>query len=168
MGFLSEFFGFDGRIDRLGYLWRSLVAGASIGGAGAAAFLGLLFVAQPQGLTGVDVWSERLLTGFALLALWAGLALASRRLRDMGLEPVYVVPLFVALWVVDQALIAPLSRIQPESFGVLEDGWEALRWFVAVPLLFWPGRAAAASPPAAKASFEPAAPTQQLNWRQGG
>ena len=100
-----------------------------------------------------------------LLALWsAKWRWPACRLRDMGLEPAHIVPLYAALWVVNVALLQPLSRQQPDAFGSLELGWAALQALAAIPLLFWPGREAAAP----QAHFDRAEPTAYLNWRGDG
>jgi uncharacterized membrane protein YhaH (DUF805 family) len=164
MGVLGEFLGFDGRINRLGYLWRSIVA--MIGIAVSAAAGGFLFavVLRPQSVTGDETWLQWLTTGLVLLGLWAGFALATRRLRDMGLEPAHIVPVWAALWVVNTVLLAPMSDMWPQHYGLIENGWTALQSLVAISLLFWPSRRTAEP---VRAAYEPAEPTQYLNWRGG-
>ncbi|HEX3916623.1 MAG TPA: DUF805 domain-containing protein [Caulobacteraceae bacterium] len=166
MGAFGELFGFDGRITRLGFLWRLIVSVVGVSvltGAGVAA---LIFLIGPQSLYGApDSWMRWLIIGLALLSLWISVALASRRLRDMGLEPVYIIPLYAALWVVDTVLLQPLSLLQPQTYGALEDGWSALQLLTLIPLLFWPSRAKAEPP---RPVYEPAQPTAYLNWRDGG
>ena len=165
MGAFGEFLGFDGRISRLGYLWRSVVAALGIGVLAAGGVFAMIVV-RPQSVTGgVDAWMQWLITGLTLFGLWIGIALAGRRLRDMGLEPAYIVPFWVALWVVNTVLLAPMSDLWPQRYHALEDGWAVLQFMSALPLLFWPGR-----PPAepVRTGYEPAEPTQYLNWRGGG
>jgi uncharacterized membrane protein YhaH (DUF805 family) len=93
---MGEFFGFDGRINRLGYLWRSVAVMLALGLVAVGAVAAGVFVLRPRGLADLEVWGQRLAMAMALLTLWSGLALASRRLRDMGLEPAHVVPLYAA------------------------------------------------------------------------
>jgi uncharacterized membrane protein YhaH (DUF805 family) len=164
MGVLGDLFSFDGRTGRLGFLWRALLGALVIGGSGALAAAAIYFVLRPQSLTGADTWMQWLMTGALLLGLWNGFALASRRLRDIGLEPTHFLPLFAALWVVNEALVAPLSQLQPQAYGALEAGWELISCAGLLPLLFWPGRAPNAP---ARPHYEPAEPTQYLNWRGG-
>jgi uncharacterized membrane protein YhaH (DUF805 family) len=161
---MGVFFGFDGRINRLGYLWRSVVVALALGLIAAGGALSIVFVLRPQGFAGLEVWGQRLTMAMVLLGLWSGLALASRRLRDMGLEPAYVVPLYVALWVVNTVLVEPLARLYPEDFGLLEGGWFGLQLLVAIPLLFWPSRA---PPQRTPAEFGRAEPTAYADWRGG-
>jgi uncharacterized membrane protein YhaH (DUF805 family) len=162
MGVFGEFFGFDGRINRLGYLWRSIVVAVALGALGVAGVVTIGAVLHPDGLTGAGPWPARMITGLTLLALWSNFALTSRRLRDMGVEPAYVMPAYAALWVVNTVLLEPMSRIDPARFGLMEAGWVGLQWLALVPLLFWPTRAA---PLPVAGAFEPAGPTAYLDWR---
>jgi uncharacterized membrane protein YhaH (DUF805 family) len=165
MGAFGELLGFEGRINRLGYLWRTIAVGIALAVLLVAAFVALVFLVKPLGLGGYEAGLHWLIVGGVLLALWASLALASRRLRDMGLEPVYFVPIYAALWVVNSVLVAPMSQLQPDRFGLLEIGWGGFQLLTAIPLLFWPGRRA---PAPVIAGYEPTAPTSQMDWRASG
>src|SRR5579862_5749234 len=115
MGAFGELFGFDGRIDRLGFLWRGAVAAAAI----AALAVGAIWLTRtldPGGVGGVSGYDREIITCAVLLGLWASFALAARRLRDMGLEPAHVVPLYAALWVINEVLLEPMSRLDPRDF----------------------------------------------------
>jgi uncharacterized membrane protein YhaH (DUF805 family) len=162
MGAISELLGFEGRISRLGYFWRSVavvigIVALALGGAAAASSL-----VRPLGLGDYEEASRWLATTVLLLVLWSSFALASRRLRDMGAEPVHILPLFAALWVVNTVLLEPLSRMHPGGFGILEGSWAVLQTAAAIPLLFWPSRPA---PTPAAAGYEPTGPTAYLDWR---
>jgi uncharacterized membrane protein YhaH (DUF805 family) len=161
---MGEFFGFDGRINRVGYLWRSVVVALALGLIAVGGVATIVFGLRPQGLANLEVWSQRLTVGMVLLGLWSGLALASRRLRDMGLEPAYVAPVYAALWVVNTVLVAPMARLDPDDFGLLEGGWIGLQLLIAVPLLFWPSRAPVEIAPP---EFARAEPTAYADWRGG-
>jgi len=163
MGAFSEFFGFDGRIVRLGYLWRAIAVTVALAGLTVAGVVGLASMVRPLGGGLYDAWLRRLDLIMTLVALWAGLALATRRLRDMGLEPAHIVPIFGTLWVADTVLLRPLARLHPESFGVVENGWWALQLLAALPLLFWPTGARRETTPA---EFARAEPTSYMNWRE--
>ena len=163
MGVFGEFFGFGGRISRLGYLWRSVVVSLGLAVLAVIAIVALFTVAHPASETVFEAWLQWLVLAAMLLALWSGFALASRRLRDMGFEPTHIVPIFAALWVVNTVLLQPLARLHPADFGLLEVGWAALQLLAAVPLLFWPGRAAPEVPAPA---YAPTEPTAYLNWRE--
>ncbi|HLY79901.1 MAG TPA: DUF805 domain-containing protein [Caulobacteraceae bacterium] len=162
MGAISELFGFEGRIGRVGYLCRSIAVVALVLALALEGSAALMRLVRPMGLGDYESANHALTIGVALLALWSSLALASRRLRDMGLEPAHILPLFVALWVVNTVLLEPLSRLRPDSFGVLETSWAALQAAAMLPLLFWPGRSSARIAPA---GYEPSGPTAYLDWR---
>ena len=163
MGAFGEFFGFDGRVNRLGYLGRSIVMVVVLGAMTGVALWVTTFILDPYGLTGSHRrrWGHHYRCAF-LLGLWSSFALATRRLRDIGLEPVHIVPLYAALWVVNAVLLEPLSRLQPREFGMLEGGWIALQWLGAAPLLFWPASTRQLVGPG---EYSHAEPTAYLNWR---
>jgi uncharacterized membrane protein YhaH (DUF805 family) len=165
MGAFGKLFGFDGRISRLGYLGRGLAAAIGVivlaTGGGAA----LVFVVRPTGLGGFESGAQWLTIAIILLWLWSSFALATRRLRDMGLEPTHIVPLYGAFWVVGVGLLTPLSRFHPESFGVMETTWMTLQGAAMIPLLLWPSRQSQAELPTA---YEPPQPTAYMNWRDHG
>lgn len=165
MGAIGEFFGFEGRISRLGYFWRSLALGVGVVTLALGGAAGLTMLVRPLGLGDYEEGSRWLTIAVALVALWSSFALASRRLRDMGLEPVHIVPLFAALWVVNTELLQPLSRLRPDSFGLLEGSWAMLQIIAALPLLLWPGRPARAPAPR---MFEPLHYTSPADWRGHG
>jgi uncharacterized membrane protein YhaH (DUF805 family) len=163
VGAVGQLFSFDGRINRLGYLLRSLAALLLLSAVCGLALLAVAFIIRPDGVAGMSLWFERVTLAVSLFALWSGFALASRRLRDMGLEPAYIIPAYAALWVINTVLLAPLSRLDPDDYGAPEMAWEVLRFLAAIPLLFWPGRARREQPgPAEYAHVEP---TAYINWR---
>jgi uncharacterized membrane protein YhaH (DUF805 family) len=162
MGAFGELFGFDGRVSRQGYLWRMLLVGL---GVGALAFAGgavLAMGVRPMGLGRFDAGGRGLAFVIAFLAMWSSAALASRRVRDMGFEPVHVVPAYIALWVVYTVLLHPLIQQRPAMYGLLTACWAMLQVVPMFWLLFWPGRPEAARLPP---GYEPTQPTAYLNWR---
>jgi uncharacterized membrane protein YhaH (DUF805 family) len=163
MGAFGEIFGFDGRVSRMGYLWRSALAVFIIAVIAGLAVWTMTYALAPEGLAGPVNFENDVITGAVLLVLWSSFALATRRLRDMGVEPVYVVPIYAALWVVNSALLEPLSQLQPARFGAVEGGWMALQWLIAIPLIFWPpSNRARPAPP----GYQPVAESGYLNWRE--
>ncbi len=84
----------------------------------------------------------------------------------MGLEPTHIVPVCAALWVVNEALLAPLSVVEPLTYGPLENGWIALQWLAALPLLLWPSRQGAERA-ATAAGYPGSGSTHYLDWRGG-
>jgi len=166
MGVFYEFFGFNGRINRLGYLWRSIVILTVLTIVAVAGTAALAVAFRPQSVLGAVDLGREVLTGVFLLVLWSSFALSTRRLRDIGLEPAHIVPLYAALWVINTVLLQPMSLSDPRDFAGLEYGWVALQWLGALPLLFWPSRE---MPPAPTRRYdEPAQPTTYLNWRETG
>lgn len=162
MGGLGELFGFDGRIHRIGYLWRSLVVATALVALAALGAVGLANL-PPMGVGNLQVWSQRLTLAVVLLGLWAGFGLTTRRLRDMGLEPAYVVPAYAALWVVNVELLQPMARIQPDTYGSVEAAWLVLQVLGGILLLFWPTRALSA---AKQPFYATAQPASYVNWRE--
>ena len=163
MGFFSEFLGFDGRLNRLGYLWRLVVSTVALS---LILVLGAVILAQavrPQGLGLFDAWSRRLILVVMLLGLWASFALATRRLRDIGLEPTYIVPVYAALWVVDVVLLEPLGWLHPDGLGLLKHAWAISELLVSLALALWPSGARRERAPA---EYAPAEPTSYMNWRE--
>ena len=161
MGGLGEFFGFDGRINRLGYLWRSIVVGAALLGLTAFGAVALATL-RPAGMGDFQAWTQRLTLAIILLGLWAGFGLTTRRLRDMGLEPAHVVPAYAALWVCNTELLQPMARLEPQNYGACEAAWLVLQVLFAILLLFWPTRALSEPQQRLYATAQPAS---YLDWR---
>ena len=165
MGLFGEFFGFDGRLNRLGYLWRLIASTVALSLVLVAGAVVLALTMRPQGLEAFEAWYGRLAVAVVLLGLWTSFALASRRLRDIGFEPTYIVPVYAALWVVDVVLLEPLGSLHPEGYGVLQHAWAISEVLVSLTLVLWPGGTAPEPAPAA-ATYAPAEPTSYMNWRE--
>ncbi|HEY3800195.1 MAG TPA: DUF805 domain-containing protein [Caulobacteraceae bacterium] len=166
MGALGEFFGFEGRVTRLGYLWRCVAIGAVMLLLAGLATFTLTRWLVPTGVMGPEDALNIAITSVYLLSLWAGFALATRRLRDMGIEPVHFVPLYAAFWLVNAVLVEPMVRIDPADFRVFENGWIAFHWVAALPLLFWPSTHDDRHAAASGMSYDPTQPTAYLDWRE--
>ena len=164
MDTFDEFFGFDGRLDRVGYLWRSLVMAALLAAVAGGAIWFNTYVLDPDSLTGGSGLDNEIPTGALLAgASWSCFALTTRRLRDIGLEPIYIVPLCAALWVINEVLLEPMSRLDPRDFAPLEGLWMVLQWVTAIPLLLWPSSNRQMTAPTEFARPES---TAVLNWRE--
>jgi uncharacterized membrane protein YhaH (DUF805 family) len=162
MGALGEIFGFDGRVNRLGYVVRAILAaaglaGLGVGGAAALAALG------SGGLDSLETWTQRLRLAVILLGLWAGFALTVRRLRDMGIEPAHLAPPYAALWVGNAELLQPMARLQPQTYGGIEAAWIVLQVLAGILLLFWPSRTPAEAAPHGAYAIPHAA--AYVDWR---
>ncbi|MFI4933367.1 MAG: DUF805 domain-containing protein [Caulobacterales bacterium] len=164
MGVFGEFLSFDGRVGRLGYLWRSVVMLLALMGVAGLATAALATVFHPDGVQGALDMARDVITGAFLMGLWSSFALATRRLRDMGLEPAHVVPLYAAFWVINAVLLEPMSRLDPGHYQRMESAWTVLQWLAAVPLIFWPSQAQAPAP--LSRYTETPQPTAYLNWRE--
>jgi uncharacterized membrane protein YhaH (DUF805 family) len=164
MGGLGEIFGFDGCVNRLGYLGRTIIAGAGLTG---LAMLGALALSTigPAGIGDFEAWMQRFRMAVILLGLWAGFALTTRRLRDIGLEPAHVVPAYAALWVINTELLQPMARLQPQTYGQIEAAWLVLQVLAGILLLFWPTRAAAQA--ASLPAYATPQPAAYVDWRAG-
>jgi uncharacterized membrane protein YhaH (DUF805 family) len=164
MGGLGEIFGFDGRINRLGYLGRCMIAAAGLAAlAGLGAFA--LSTFRPDGVGDFEIWTHRLTVAVILLGLWASFALTTRRLRDMGMEPAHIVPVYAALWVVNTELLQPMVRLQPQTYAQIEASWMVLQVLAGVLLMFWPSRAPSQAAPYPQSAYASAHPAAYVDWR---
>ena len=141
---LAAVFGFRGRINRLQYFLGALALGAAL-------VVPLLLIVGSIGLHAAAGPRPGLLASlggqalFALVAvplfLWVALSLQARRFRDIGWNPLYVIPGLIAVGVVD-ALVA---RAAPAiSIGALHNQTPlglTVSLAAAAALLFWPGKA---------------------------
>jgi uncharacterized membrane protein YhaH (DUF805 family) len=129
LGFL---FGFNARLGRLHYFF------ASIGFAIVATivFLGLIFAAYGVGAQPTQVrW---LIILFVALALWSNTMLLSMRFRDIGWDPVCVVPFWIASMIVDSvvAMKVPEWSLTGAHTGTIVGG--LLNLGLSLALMFWP------------------------------
>jgi len=135
---LEAVFGFGGRVNRLQYFAGVLALCAAL-------VLPMLmivgFVAGAHGAVG----SGLLVTSLVLLlaipaAIWVSLSLQARRIRDIGWNPLYVLPPLLLIGVADRlvAQAIPALSIGPRyhqtAVGLL------ISLAAAGCLLFWPGK----------------------------
>lgn len=132
-------FSFRGRINRLQYFFGGLGLGV---GVVVLVVLGILLF----GLGSAGGMSKLTLTLFicigAGLFLWPSLALRTRRIRDMGWNPVYVVPPWLFLNIFDVA--TALGGGQPQAFSIVAG---MVNMGLGSCLLFWPSQAEAPRAP---------------------
>jgi uncharacterized membrane protein YhaH (DUF805 family) len=150
---LGSAFSFRGRIGRLQYFLGGL-------GVFAAFVLPMIAIMAATGVRDPASAGPALIfiALFALVGLplffWASLALQARRIRDIGLEPLYVMPAMFMFTLVDFAVAvsAPGLAIpgQHQTFvGVTVSG------LMGLALLFWPGKSDRGGP-------------RMLNWMSPG
>jgi len=139
---LGAVFSFRGRLNRIQYFLGSWALGT------VTIVLALIVVVGVAGSRGMDQ-ANLLRAGvtvlIALLAIgpvyfWISFSLQARRFRDIGWEPVFVIPAWVGLDVVDRLAvygapqIAVVQGMGASWLGLL------LNLGLGLCLLFWPGR----------------------------
>ena len=159
---LAGFFDFDGRLDRLSYLFRCAPLAAVVWAAAAMGRSAMAVELDNAGFFGVHTWSEWGMAFMLILSAWAALALSCRRLRDMGAEPAWVAPIYGFFSSAGVELSSPWIRLAPPLDQVGPAG--VVLGLSAIPLLLWPSRAGAAKPVSAP-SFEPSVHTAYVDWR---
>jgi uncharacterized membrane protein YhaH (DUF805 family) len=133
---LEALFSFRGRINRLQYFgWGLALAGAMA--VLAIPLVVLMIGAHVAGAPAVGLIALIVAPPF----LWASFALQAKRFRDIGWNPVYVIPAWIAIDAVDLlvAKTAPMLAVGAlhthTLIGVLAN------LILGGSLLFWPGRA---------------------------
>jgi uncharacterized membrane protein YhaH (DUF805 family) len=141
---LTGIFSFRGRINRLQYWLGSMgmgffvalvlltplvMAGASAshggGAAGALAGLGLMALLAVPTL---------------VIACWVGLSLQARRIRDIGLDPVIVMPLWILIGVADKLLTPGFPHLTAVQLATPSVAAIVINLIGGAALCFWPGR----------------------------
>ncbi|HXQ14251.1 MAG TPA: DUF805 domain-containing protein [Caulobacteraceae bacterium] len=142
---LSAVFSFSGRLNRLQYFLGSWGLGtalvvlvvvllASVGAMSGGGTPG------PAALTQLGVTALLALLVIAPIYFWISFSLQARRFRDIGWEPVFVIPAWIGASIVDRIAVmgAPQIAVIHGSgvswFGLL------LNLGLAGCLLFWPGK----------------------------
>jgi uncharacterized membrane protein YhaH (DUF805 family) len=138
---LHNVLGFGGRMGRLEYFLCSIVFAFLIVLVAIALFFGLApLFATPGGGRASATSPALLLTVGALVLpfyLWFSLAFQAKRFRDMGWNPVYVLPGWIAAQVIDRmvAFAVPTLALGPGSGTLLGT---LLSLAMGGCLLFWP------------------------------
>jgi uncharacterized membrane protein YhaH (DUF805 family) len=142
---LELFFSFRGRINRIQYLT------GCIGLAGVVIIAMLVCLAgaiggraDPKPAIGVIIL---IAIAVAPGLLWASFAMQAKRFRDIGWNPVYVIPGWIVIGVIDTlvALGAPALAVDQHHTHTLVGGLVNLA--LGGSLLFWPGRPEGDAPP---------------------
>ena len=157
---LGYLFGFNARIGRLHYFLSSVALAIAmtivIFAIAASAFRGM-----PKGMPlSYDQWGWPFLVIAAIFVLIT-LSLQSMRFRDIGWDPVCVLPGWIALAVVDHVVATkfPAWSLGPEHQGTIVGALVNLGLFLA--LAFWPsGEYEAPTPTFGEPRRKPDAPTR--------
>jgi uncharacterized membrane protein YhaH (DUF805 family) len=142
---LGAIFSFRGRLNRIQYF-----LGCCGAGAGLVVLLmivgGLAFAAAGGHSEGPPSMLAIVVVGLAILVLvgplyvWISFSLQARRFRDIGWEPVVVIPGWIGVNIIDRLAVmgAPQIAIMPGA-GI---SWLTVivGLFFSGALLFWPGR----------------------------
>ena len=137
---LTGIFTFRGRINRLQYWLGSMGIGLFV----AVVLLGPLIAgggADSAASAGAKLGLLALLAiPTIFIAFWVSLSLQARRIRDIGFNPVIVMPLWMLIAVADKLLtpgfphLSPVQLASPSVVGAL------INLVGGAALCFWPGR----------------------------
>lgn len=159
---LDAVFSFRGRIGRLQYLMGCFGIGV---GATLAIVLAIIATASqaagagrpPLALIGL------LVLVVAPICMWVAFSLQARRFRDIGWNPLHVIPAWIGFCVVDElvARAVPSLSLAPLHNETIVGA--LINLGMAGVLLFWPGHAGEASPPTSETFWpkldDPSPPT---------
>lgn len=158
-------FSFRGRINRLRYFLSVLGLGMA---AGLLAVVGVIMIAGHgdlrDNLGALATLGPLLLLALLILPvfLWISLSLQARRFRDIGWNPLYVIPAWIMADVIDFMLAkaVPALAIGKLHNQTLIGGLIGL--VLSSALLFWPGRAGDDPEAGAETRWpEPSAPAER-------
>ncbi len=135
LGFL---FGFNARLGRMHY-FLSTIGLAVVMTAVCFAIAGYAVQSIPSGMPlspGLMAW-PLIVTG--VVFAWMTFTLQSMRIRDIGWDPVCVIPAWIAILIVDKLVAGkiPAWSLGLEQHGTIVGALVNLALFLA--LLFWPG-----------------------------
>ena len=134
LGFL---FGFNARLSRLHYFLGTIALAVAMT---AICFIiaGYAFKSSPRGmLPSVALMTWPVITAGVLFA-WATFTLQSMRIRDIGWDPVCVIPAWIAILIVDKIVAdkIPAWSLGQEHHGTIVGALINLALILA--LMFWP------------------------------
>jgi uncharacterized membrane protein YhaH (DUF805 family) len=131
LGFL---FGFNARLGRL-HFFLATIASAVLMTVISIAIAGLAFQNAPKGMIpSLTSWQ---VIAAAVLFIWVNLTLQSMRIRDIGWDPVCVIPAWFAASIIDGLVAGKIPAIAlGGQLGTIVGALVNLALFLA--LLFWP------------------------------
>jgi len=139
LGFL---FGFNARLGRLHYFLGSIALGVVM--VVLCIALGSHFLHNKSLSLAQMAWP---IIGLAIIFLFSSLSLQCMRIRDIGWDPVLVMPTWIALSIVDHVVAGkfPTFAIDPLHSGTIVGALLNLGMWLA--LLFWPSAEYVMRPP---------------------
>jgi uncharacterized membrane protein YhaH (DUF805 family) len=130
LGFL---FGFNARLGRL-HFFLATIAAAVLMTAICAAIAGHAFQNAKGVIPSLSSWQ---IVAAAILFIWLSLTLQSMRIRDIGWDPVCVIPGWIAVAIIDGLVASKIPAIAlGGQHGTIVGALVNLALFLA--LLFWP------------------------------
>jgi uncharacterized membrane protein YhaH (DUF805 family) len=135
---IQALFSFRGRLSRLPFILSSLGLGAGMVVLVLAAVSAFLVSRAHGGASNmIPVWLAMLAA--VPVFLWVSLALQARRFRDIGWDPVYVIPGWIGFGFVDKLAVlgAPALAVSPHIKQTLL--YVLVDLALGGCLLFWPG-----------------------------
>jgi uncharacterized membrane protein YhaH (DUF805 family) len=134
---LGFIFGFHMRVGRLHYFLLTLAFAVVVGVLAVlvGGFVVRQLIADQRNLTSLSVMPVLVLIG---LTLWSSIFLASMRIRDIGWNPAYVIPIWYLLVAIDfyVARTMPEFAMNKEHVGTVAGG--VLQLISGLVLMFWP------------------------------
>jgi uncharacterized membrane protein YhaH (DUF805 family) len=134
LGFL---FGFNARLGRMHY-FLATIALAVVMTAICFAIAMLLFQQTPTAMPSAVVMSWPVITAAAFFG-WMTFTLQSMRIRDIGWDPVCVIPAWIAILIVDHVVA---GRVPAWAFGQHHEGTVVgglVNLVLLLAMMFWPG-----------------------------
>ena len=134
---LGFIFGFNARLCRLHFFFAT-IALAVVMTAICFVIAMSIYHASPGAITASAISWTWPLIGAGLLFLWATLTLQSMRIRDIGWDPVCVIPGWIAIMIIDKIVADkfPAWALGRDHHGTIVGGIVNLVFFLA--LAFWP------------------------------
>ena len=161
---LAKLFSFRGRLTRLEFLGWSVAAILLL--VVTAVVLVAASVVGAKDLragAGAGVLGLIIGLGMAVAYIWCGLALAAKRIRDIGWSPLIVITSLILFEIVDIVMLTrliPVRYLWPLDQHTIVGGVVNLAYFGA--LLFWPSQDTDASPAEPSARTAPGSPRPSI------
>ena len=138
---LEAAFSFQGRLNRLQYFLGCMALGLGAGVITVALFLGFIRSGGPDAMAQALI-PLGLLVLFGLpLFLWISFSLQTRRIRDIGWNPLYVIPGWILVGVVDLMIARAVPTLALTKLHNQTAVGALINFGLSCALLFWPGRA---------------------------